>query len=70
MRPGCLQQRRRPELDRGEDQDHLGRYVMPQEAAEEVRGGPGSEWLYMVGGKPPQLVGEPFQAVVLRREGR
>lgn len=58
------------ELDRGDDQEYLGRHVTPQEAAEEVRGGPGSQWLYMVGGKPPRLVGEPFQAVALSREGR
>ncbi|MCG7611339.1 MULTISPECIES: hypothetical protein [Mycobacterium] len=57
------------ELDRTSDGEYLGRYVMPAEAAEELDGC-GSDWLYMVGRELPRRVGEPFRAVLLRREGR
>ncbi|WP_238220801.1 hypothetical protein [Tsukamurella pulmonis] len=57
------------ELDRGADQAYLGRFVTPADAAEELDGR-GADWLYMVGGEPPRMVGEPITAVVLSREGR
>lgn len=57
------------ELDRPDGSDYLGRYVTPDVAAEELDGR-GGVWRYMVGGAPPQLVGEPFQAAILMREGR
>ncbi|WP_017205602.1 hypothetical protein [Mycobacteroides abscessus] len=57
------------ELDRVTGGEHLGRYVTPEQAAEEIDGR-GSEWLYMVEGEPPRLVGEPATALVLSREGR
>ncbi|MEC4615722.1 hypothetical protein [Tsukamurella tyrosinosolvens] len=57
------------ELDRGVDQAYLGRYVTPEQAAEELDGR-GADWLYMVGGEPPRLVGDPVTVLVLSREGR
>lgn len=57
------------ELDRGGDVDYLGRYVTVEQATEELDGR-GGDWLYMVGGTPPRLAGEPVTAVVLSREGR
>lgn len=58
------------ELDRGTSGEYMGRFVTPEQASEEIRGGPGSNWLYMVGGQPPVPIGEPVTAVVLSREGR
>lgn len=57
------------ELARGEEQAYLGRYVTPEQAAQELDGR-GSSWLHLVGGTPPRLVGDPVTAVVLSREGR
>ena len=57
------------EVDRTDGSDYLGQYVTPDVAAEELDGR-GGVWRYMVGGEPPVLVGEPFQAAILMREGR
>ncbi|QIP38040.1 hypothetical protein G9444_0796 [Rhodococcus erythropolis] len=57
------------ELDRGGDVDYLGRFVTPEQATEEIDGR-GADWLYMAGGEPTKLVGNPITALVLSREGR
>ncbi|WP_457063349.1 hypothetical protein [Mycobacteroides abscessus] len=55
------------ELDRGDDQEYLGRFETVDEARRQAAQDP-QGWVSMVG--VPRLVGKPVTAVVLRREGR
>ena len=57
------------ELERASGSEYLGRFVTPEEAAEEI-GDRGAEWRMMVDGQPPKIVGGPFTALVVQRSGR
>lgn len=63
--PGPVQ-----ELRRDEDQAmYLGRFEEPEEARRQAAMSPDAPELAIVGLQPPELIGDPVQAVVLRREG-
>lgn len=57
------------ELERATGSEYLGRFVTPEQAAEEIDSR-GAEWRMMVGGEPPRLVGDPVTALVIQRAGR
>lgn len=57
------------ELDRVTGGEHMGQYVTPDQAAEELDGR-GGDGVYAAGGEPPKLIGNPITALVLSREGR